>query len=86
MLNNYWLNQIRRSGVGRANRVLAYIGVLLTPARMERKWKRHVAEIQNELNEVHWKRNDWYVSRGEMCYNWTKFRAYQGGLVYRIND
>ena len=85
-MNNYWLNQIRRSGVGRAKRLIACLGVMLVPARMERKWRRHVNEMQNALNDEHWKRNDWYVSNGEMCYNWMKFRAYKGGLVYRVND
>lgn len=59
---------------------------MLNKRKKAREWARHCAEMQNELNENNWERYGWYVSRGELCFNWMKHRDYGNGLIVKLWD
>ena len=64
-MNNYWTNQLRQARLGLGRKVLTWIVGLVSPRELERRWRRHSVELQNELNAEHAKRLGWYVVRHE---------------------
>lgn len=64
-MNNYWMNQLRRARLGLGKKVLTWVVGLVSPRELERRWRRHSVEMQNELNEEHARRLGWYNVRHE---------------------
>ena len=75
-MNNYLKNQIKRANCAWTKKVAGYIMAVLCPGRMERLWRKHAAELQNELNQNNWDRHGFYVSNGKLCCDWCCFTNY----------
>jgi hypothetical protein len=67
-MNNYWMNQLRRARLGLGKKVLTYVAGTVSPRELERRWRRHSVEMQNELNKEHCERFGWYVTNHEYHY------------------
>lgn len=82
-MNNYFYNQIRRANCALPKKVYGFIVGMLCPRRLERAWRKHATEMQNELNDNNWKRYKFYVSHRDHMVNrdWLRVINY-GYFVY----
>lgn len=59
---------------------------MLNKRKKARKWAKHCTEIQNALNQNNWERFGWYVSRGEMVYDWRIYIDKGKGLILKYDQ
>lgn len=59
---------------------------MLNRRKKARKWARHCIEMQNALNQNNWERFGWYVSRGEMVYDWRIYIDKGKGLILKYDQ
>lgn len=81
-MNNYFKNQLRRTGCGLFLRIKYHVMGVLCPGEFKRMWRNHATEMQNQLNDNNWKRYKFYVdSRHDVSRDWLRVINY-GYFVY----
>ena len=52
-MNNYLKNQIRRANISPLKKAYGLLMGVLCPRRVERAWRKHATEMQNQLDSEH---------------------------------
>lgn len=75
-MNSYFFNQIRRADLPKIKKAELYIVGALLPRRLERMWRRHAVEMQNQLNANNFSRHGFYVTAGRLSLDgrvWVRY-------------